>query len=230
VPNEDSRLVEFDEANLFSLNRFPGSDQKEQGLRANLGVGWTRLEADGRSFGIVAGQVLRLEDPGLFSAGTGLSGVRSDWLLAAHYQGPEGLDLMNRILIDEDMSITQNELRLRYGGERFDLGASFIWQVADPVQDRPIPTRQLTLNTGWTFAEGWTGTAGTRYDLQADKATKASVGLQFRNECTELDLSLSRRFTSSTSVDPVTDFNFQVTLNGFGQRARGQSFRQSCGG
>ena len=37
IPNEDSRLPEFDETNLFAFNRFPGLDRLETGLRANLG-------------------------------------------------------------------------------------------------------------------------------------------------------------------------------------------------
>ena len=41
IPNEDSTLVEFDEGNLFSLNRFPGSDAVELGNRANIGIGYT---------------------------------------------------------------------------------------------------------------------------------------------------------------------------------------------
>ena len=46
--------------------------------------------------------------------------------------------------------------------------------------------------------------------------TSAGVGLEFRNECMLVDLSLSRRFTSSTNVDPTTDFSLAVDLLGFG--------------
>lgn len=59
VPNEDSYLLEFDEGNLFSLNRFSGWDARESGLRANLGLGWTRIDPAGWSIGLTAGRVLR---------------------------------------------------------------------------------------------------------------------------------------------------------------------------
>ncbi len=42
------------------------------------------------------------------------------------------------------------------------------------------------------------------------------MGVEFRNECVAVDLSLSRRFTSSTSVTPTTDFALSVELIGFG--------------
>ncbi|MEO1960015.1 MAG: LPS assembly protein LptD, partial [Paracoccus sp. (in: a-proteobacteria)] len=59
IPNEDSRLIEFDEGNLFSDNRFPGYDARETGLRANLGLSWTRIDPTGWSLGLTAGRVLR---------------------------------------------------------------------------------------------------------------------------------------------------------------------------
>ena len=56
------------------------------------------------------------------------------------------------------------------------------------------------------------------------------AGLQWRNECATIDLSLSRRFTSSTSVRPSTDFDLSVELGGFGGSADGRSLRRRCGG
>jgi LPS-assembly protein len=40
--------------------------------------------------------------------------------------------------------------------------------------------------------------------------------VEFLNECLKLDVSLSRRFTSSTSVTPTTDFSLSLDLVGFG--------------
>jgi lipopolysaccharide assembly outer membrane protein LptD (OstA) len=85
VPVEDSDIVEFDEASLFALDRFPGSDRREEGTRAALGIGYTRIDPLGWSAGIAAGIVLRHEDLGQFTPGSGLDGATSDWLLAAHF-------------------------------------------------------------------------------------------------------------------------------------------------
>ena len=48
IPNEDSLSFEFDDANLFSANRFPGLDRVEGGLRINYGL---RLATYGRGGG-----------------------------------------------------------------------------------------------------------------------------------------------------------------------------------
>ena len=47
-----------------------------------------------------------------------------------------------------------------------------------------------------------------------------AIGVEFRNECLRMDLSLSRRFTTSTSVSPTTDIGFSVDLLGFGGSAK----------
>lgn len=60
----------------------------------------------------------------------------------------------------------------------------------------------------------------TRYDFAADRAASAGLNLAFRNECLKLDLAVSRRFTSSTSVRPTTDFGLSVDLLGFGGKAK----------
>ncbi|MFN4193923.1 MAG: LPS-assembly protein LptD, partial [Tabrizicola sp.] len=64
LPNEDSALVEFDEGNLFALDRFPGSDAVERGTRVNAGVSWTRHDPDGWSMGVTLGRVFRESDLG----------------------------------------------------------------------------------------------------------------------------------------------------------------------
>ena len=51
VPNNDSTLVEFDTTNLFSIDRFPGEDRVETGLRANVGLTYTRYDPAGWSLG-----------------------------------------------------------------------------------------------------------------------------------------------------------------------------------
>ena len=38
ITNEDSRNFEFDDTNLFAINRFPGRDRYEGGPRVNYGL------------------------------------------------------------------------------------------------------------------------------------------------------------------------------------------------
>lgn len=216
LPNEDSALVEFDEGNLFSLNRFPGSDAKERGARANLGVSWTRYDPDGWSVGATLGRVVRTQDLAQFGAASGLGGVSSDWLAAMQLTMASGLQVTNRLVFDGAFDMTKGEVRLDVAKDRYGISSGYVWTVADLSENRPDPTSELAFDGYYKLSEGWTGKASGRYDFEASRATKAGLGLEFKNECVVLDLSLSRRFTSSTSVQPTTDFGLSVELAGFG--------------
>lgn len=216
LPNEDSRLVEFDEGSLFSLNRFPGSDAVERGGRLNLGVAYTRIDPAGWTLSTAVGRVFRDSDLGQFSVASGLDGQRSDWLAALQLSLPRGLSFGHRMLIDDNMGVNKAETRLSLQRDRFGLSGSYVWIVADMAEDRPDPISELLLDGNYKLTDNWTAFGQTRYDFEADRANRAAIGFQFRNECVLVDLSLSRRFTSSTSVKPTTDFGLSVDLVGLG--------------
>lgn len=228
VPNEDSTLVEFDEGNLFALNRFPGADVTERGLRANVGVGWTRYDPAGWSASATLGRVVRFDDPGQFSSGSGLAGAQSDWLAALQIRTDNGISLTNRAIFDSDLKFAKDEVRFGITSDRLVLSTSYLWLAADATENRPGDTAEWALNAAYDLGNQWTARANWRYDNQADRATSAGLGLAYRTECVTVDLSLSRRFTSSTSVAPTTDFGLSVDLVGFGGTAEAGAVRKSC--
>lgn len=219
LPNEDSVLVEFDEASLVALDRFPGADAVERGPRANLGVTWTRTDPAGWSLGMTVGRVYREADLGQFGPGSGFGGMRSDWLAAVDFDLGTGIAVTARTVLDHDLALTKGEARLVYNGQRTALAGSVIWAVADAEENRPDPTRELTLDARRKLGRHWSGSLSGRYDFVAGEGTVAGLGLEFQNECARLGVSLSRRFTSSTTVSPTTDFALSLDLVGFGAGA-----------
>ena len=228
VPNEDSQLVSFDEGNLFDFSRFSGADRRELGTRVNMGMSWTRHDPAGWSLGVTAGRVFRKKDLAQFGSASGLDGTSSDWLVAAQFETADGLRITNRALFDDAFDFSQEELRIDYQTRRYEIAAGYLWLTDDPSEGRLAPSSELVFDAGWQIASNWRGTVGGRYDFEADRAARASVGLEYRNECAAIDLSLSRRFTSSTSVSADTDFNLSVQLLGFGGTENGQTYRRSC--
>ena len=226
--NEDSWLTEFDEGNLFSFSRYPGEDARERGLRANLGLSWTRHDASGWSLGVTAGRIVNLRDLNQFPTGSGLAGKSSDWLLATHLSTAEGLILSNRALFDDNFGVSRDELRLGFAGGKYQVNAGYLWMEANAAENRLTDTNEFLLETGWNWASGWKSTFDTRYDFTADRAAKATFGLQYANECVTVDLSLSRRFTSSSSVKPETDFGLSIQLAGFGGSPASGAAQRVC--
>ena len=220
APNEDSRLVEFDEVTLFSLHRFTGRDAREPGLRANLGLSWTRQDPSGWSLALAAGRVLRLR-PADFSPASGLGGRRSDWLAVMRLETAGGLRLDGRAVIDDDGRIGRQELLLTYAGDGVSIGGSLVHLLADPAEERPDRSTELGLDGSLALGANWTALADLRYDVARREPGRAGLGARFRNECLAVDVSLSRRFVSSTSVAARTEFGLRVDLIGFGDRQPG---------
>ncbi|PQO23542.1 LPS-assembly protein LptD [Rhodobacteraceae bacterium WD3A24] len=227
-PNDDSRMVELDEGNLLSFNRFPGRDARESGARLNLGLRWSRRAPSGWDAGLTLGRVLREAPDASFSADGPLSGRRSDWLAAFRLETPGGLSLANRTLFDDDLDASRSEMRLGWTGARTDIATSLAHFDADPAEGRDDDISEWTVDASYGVSRHWTARADWRYDLDAAEATEAGLGLAYRNECLLVDLSLSRRFPTSTSVDATTDIGLTVELLGLGGAAAGPA--RGCNG
>lgn len=216
LPNEDSRLVEFDIASLYSLNRFPGADAVERGARVNLGLTYTRVDPAGWTLATTVGRVFRTKDHNQFFLASGLRGKRSDWLTEVQLSFENGLGLAHRMMIGDNLTINKSETRLALAGQRYALSGTYVWLEKDTDEDRSIPISELLLDGSYKLTDNWTVTGETRYDFDRGRANRAALGFQYRNECVSVDLSLSRLFTSSTSVKPTTHFGLSVELVGLG--------------
>lgn len=229
VPNEDSTLVSFDQGNLFALGRFTGIDRTEGGTRANLGLGWTRLDAQGRSLSLQMGRIYRFDGLGQFTPQSGLAGRWSDWLASAHLETPSGWSVQARAAFNDSFDFSRAELRTRLEKSRYGLGSALVWAAADAAENRLTPTAEWLFDGRYSVTPQWTLRAGSRFDISSGEVTAASGGVQFANECLRVDLSLSRRFTSSNNILPNTEFGLTFDFAGFGgSRARGAA-KQRCG-
>ncbi len=146
VPNEDSTNVDLDEGNLFSLNRFPGVDRREEGLRADAGLTWTRYDPEGWTVSATLGRIFRFSETGQFGPETGLSGDASDWLFATHYALRDRLSLRNRTLLADSAEVVRSESRLSYDDDLFSLAGTHLWRSAEPSEGRLADLNEVTLD------------------------------------------------------------------------------------
>jgi LPS-assembly protein len=233
IVNEDSLLPELDETNLFALNRFPGIDRYESGLRANLGVTYRRLDPTGWNLGVTIGQVIRRQPDPEFAPGTGLSGTRSDFVAAVSYELPPNLSVLSRVQFDDRLDFKRSEVEVAMDYDRFDLTGGILFLAADdsnPALGTIERRNELTLDARYRFADNWELAGAWDYDLAAGRNIRAGGGLTYGNECIELDLSLSRRFTTSNNVPPSTDIGLTVRLAGFGGNAADRWPARQCRG
>ncbi|CUH83230.1 LPS-assembly protein LptD [Thalassovita mediterranea] len=227
IPNEDSTRSEFDEGNLLSLSRFTGESRRERGGQSAIGLRWVRQGAQWGS-DLTLGRVYRDAAEADFSATSGLSGKVSDVLIAGQLRNAQGFTLGARTLLDAGLSANKAEARVAWQRKDFGLMASYVWLGRDPGEDRADVISEWVLDGSYRFARHWTGATRWRYDVAGDKLAEARLGVNYRNECVDLNLSLSRRFTSSTNVDASTSVDFTVNLTGFSTGKTDSSYTRSC--
>lgn len=212
-PDEDARLPELDEANLHALSRLPGEDAVEEGGRLSLGLGWTRTAA-GAASSLSVGRVLRTEAFGT-SAASGLDGTASDWLVAGRLDLAGGLAFDARALIGDDFSLGKSEARLDWSTEGATLAAAYLRLPADAFEERPERLEELSLEGEIRPSDRWAIRTGVRYDIAREAPGELGLGLTWRSECVEVDVSLARRYTTSDDEEPSTEFGLTVDLIGF---------------
>ena len=220
IPNEDSTATEFDQSSLLALSRFAGDDAVESGLRGALGLTWTRMGQGTGSGGwdstLSFGRVLRADADLAFSPTSGLDTTLSDWLIAGQLRLPSGFGLDSRLIIDDALGINKSETRVAWGSDKLDLTASYIFLPADPFESRPSDVSEWTVDSTYRVNDIWSLGLDARYDVAADEPSRAGFDIGWQNECVAVDFSVSRRFTTSTTLAPSTDYGLSIELNGFG--------------
>ncbi|WP_417741558.1 LPS-assembly protein LptD [Salipiger sp.] len=228
IPNDESTRVEFDEANLLSLSRFPANDRHERGLVGAAGVRWQHEASAGWTAGLTVGRVWHDEIDDDFSRSSGLDGETSDWLISGGFANPLGLSLSVRGLLDQQGEFNKGEARASWFNDRTALDASYLLLLADPKEDRPESQAEWRFEGSYRISRHWTGTGEWRYDLADRRVDRAGLGLQYRNECVQVGASVLRRFASSTNLEPSTEFDLTVALTGFGTAASDKEYRRTC--
>ncbi|MDF1726663.1 MAG: LPS assembly protein LptD [Sulfitobacter sp.] len=228
IPNDESTRPEFDEGNLLALSRFPAPDRLERGAVAALGVTYSRFNPRGWDAHLTLGQVLRREADTSFTDTSGLDGTRSDYLLAGQIRSNAGTSLTGRTLFDDEFNIARAELRGDWAFARGSIAGSYIYLDEDADVDRDSPTSEIFLAGGYNINRHWDARADYRFDIEDDRSASVGLGVTYNNECVSVDLSVERRYSSSTAVEPTTNFGFNVGLRGFAVTSGSERYKRSC--
>lgn len=232
IPNEDSLFPEIDEGNIYALDRLPGRDRTETGLRGTVGLTWTRITPLGTSLSLTAARMWHRDDDGLPAdsvLGTWNGESRADWLVAASVQRPAGFALSARALLGAGGEVTTGELRT--GWLRPDAQVSAGYAYTAPGITGADRLSQARFDAGWQLREGWWARATGRYDLDARQPQRGALGVSYRNECVTVEAEIDRSWSNIGDNDPETGFNLSVSLGGFGRdadRRPGTVARRSC--
>ena len=218
IPNEDSLVFEFDDANLFSPSRFPGLDRVEGGLRANYGLR-VALHGAGTAWSeLFVGQAYRLRDDDTFEAGTGLSEHFSDYVGRLTVAPGDLINLNLRFRMDRDnLAARRVSVGASGGPQWLRLSGSYVTLSDQPTSGVPSSVEQMTVSAGYRFAEHWRLSATHQRDLAADGGSLLTgFGLSYVDECVDLSVRATRHFTRELDIEDDTSVTVTLRLRNLG--------------
>ena len=219
IPNEDSRLPEFDETNLFSINRFPGFDRLETGAARQsrdqlhpLCPGRLVDGPDARPGAAlrIGGRLRRGHRPRRPLLGLCRCRLVRSRLGPAVHQ-PRALRPWPQFPPQRVRRRLRRRLRQPARGLRLSRGGRF-----DPILGPQPETNEIALDARVRVHRNWEVRGLWRYDVATNSNLRAGAGITYGNECAEFDLSVSRRYTSSDNLPPSTSIGFNLRLAGIG--------------
>jgi|GEM_PF-495388 len=246
IPNEDSRIAELSNINLFSLDRFSGLDEVESGFRAVYGTRGNLQFADDKYVDWLFGQtyIANPDDPFPISQ-TPMSSY-SDYIgnIEAKYKW---ISVSYGFGIDRSSgSLTSNDLNVGFVLAPVTLNATFI-----DLQNEPLfgETKAVFGNAAIDVTKNWKWTFTGRKDLGSSTTTSNTTnpnstinnnsydiltpgvatpgagtvglgtGIIYHNECLTVTTNIAKNYISLQDVRPSTTFSVDVVLKSFGDPA-----------
>lgn len=219
IPNEDSQAFEFDDADLFSLNRFPGLDRVDGGQRLDYGLITGLYDHRGRSLTAFLGQSFRFREDTDFAVGSGLRDRLSDFVGRVHLSPGRGLDLLYRFRFDKDgLEPRVNELTIAAGPPALRLNLDYIF-IDETAGTAGFGDREeIIVSARSQINEYWAARAYGRRDLTEGGATLSTgFGLIYEDECFFLSADFRRSFTRDREIEPSDTVLFRVVFKHLGE-------------
>jgi LPS-assembly protein len=214
IPNEDSDSFEFDETNLFSLNKFPGLDRWESGPRVNAGLRAAQYYSGDNFVEMILGQTYRFREDSAFTAESGLRDQQSDFVGRFTFQPLENVRLVHRFRMDkETLDFERSEVYMEaQDGDLYRFKASYVSLNEDTLA--PEARQELYMDGKVQVAKHWFLSALGRRDLDEDKMIEARGGIFYEDECSEFGIGVKRRFIRDRDIEPNTSVLVTFRLKG----------------
>jgi LPS-assembly protein len=230
IPNEDARAVDLEDSNLFALNRFPGYDRWEDGVRVTYGADWA-FDRPGLAVRTTVGQSYRLSDkPSIFPQGTGLSGRFSDIVGRTTVKVGRLVNFVHRFRLDKDnVEVRRNEIDAVVGGRETYaiIGYLRLNRDIDPAIEDLRDREEIRLGGRVRFANYWSIFGSTIIDLTNEEEDPQSIadgyepirhrlGIAYDDECIEIGVTWRRDYDTTGDFRRGNTFLFRVALKNLG--------------
>jgi LPS-assembly protein len=218
ITNDNAQSFVFDDTNLFSYNRFSGSDRQETGLRANIGGRYQASLSNGSYLELIAGQsfhlagtnALGIVDAAQTGNSTGLEDTASDVALGAKTALVPNFVAGAKMQVDPDtLNIVRAGLGAQYGLDGYSAGLSYTYIAASPALGVLRDQNEIAASIGIPIADYWSVTTGAAWDLASNNWLEASAGLHYNDNY--LLFGINSTITGPTHTTP-NDTRYTATF------------------
>ncbi len=232
IPNEDSLDLEYSDANLFDLNRYPGIDRLEGGERVDYALHGAWYLPNGMYADGLFGQSYRFHKDNDYLPDSGLTDNVSDFvghvilvpssIFNITYRTRLSHDDLGARMMDGTANLVLPHLNLSGGYLYSNTDPYVLYDVApnvnvnlDPPAEYFTPRKEVTAYASTGYA-GWTVAAGTQRNLQTGQFDAASFNLGWGDDCFGIALNFTERFTSFNRDTGNTSVFVQLTFKTLG--------------
>ena len=231
VPNEDSRAIDLEDTNLFELNRFPGYDRVEDGVRATYGIDWQLFVPDWEVRATIGQSYRFTGSRDMLVDGTGIFNNLSDIVGRTQVKFRDFVRFTHRYRLDKDsLAVRRNEIDATVGSSRTYLELGYLRlnrniTAIEDLQDREearVAARIAFANYWSVFGSGVFNLTDSEEDptFTSDgfEPIRTRLGVAYADECLELGLTWRRDYITTGDSRRGNTFQVYFALRNLGFR------------
>lgn len=183
ITNDNAHSFVLDDTNIFSYDRFTGTDRQETGLRANVGARYLANFSGGQWLEIVAGQSFHLagtnafgvDDPVNTGVGSGLEDDASYMVLGARGSPYAGLTLGAKMQVDPDgPRVARAGIGGDYAFGPYSVGSDYVYLPANAATGVPVDQHEVTVRGSTPLPlDYWRAIGSVSWDIAASEWLQA---------------------------------------------------------
>lgn len=183
VTNDNAHSFVLDDTNIFSYDRFTGTDRQETGLRANVGARYLANFSGGQWLEIVGGQSFQLAglnafgvaDPVNTGVSSGLEDQASYVVLGARGSPMDGVTLGAKLQLDPDgPRVARAGLGGDFGFGPYSVGGDYVYLPADAAIGVPDDQHEVTVRASAPLPlDYWKANGSVSWDIAASEWLEA---------------------------------------------------------
>ncbi len=219
LPNEDSLEFEFNDTNIFRLNRYTGFDRVETGPRVSYGLRYGFFGHGGSTFNVMLGQSYLMKQDDSAPTGSGLDDNFSDVVGRVSASMSENLDVYYRFRLDKtNFSPLRHEITSLLGPPALRLGVDYAVVEGTGSLGEISEREGVAFSLRSRISRNWSASTFARFNLaDGTDLVKTGFSIAYDDECFTAVTSVSNDRTRDRDVEEGYSGMLRVVFKPLGE-------------